>query len=120
MRKETLVATEPVVLDVRTSDARAELDLLIPETLLFFRGHFPGFPVLPGVVQLHWAIALGRQYFKLNYTSPEAVQVKFRSVIVPEENIRLVLGHDAPRRKLSFEYRDATGPRSSGVVAFAP
>lgn len=119
MSDATPAATEPVVLDLRREDARVALDLLIPETLLFFRGHFPGFPVLPGVVQLHWAIDIGRRQFGLTGAAPESVQVKFRNVIGPNERISLLLGHDAARRKLTFEYRDALGPRSSGAVAFA-
>ena len=112
--------TEPMLLDTRRSEGRAEIDLVVPATLSYFRGHFPGFPVLPGVVQLHWAIAFGRRSFALGAAPPDTVQVKFRSVIAPDERICLVLNHDASRRKLSFEYRDANAVRSSGVVTFAP
>ena len=110
---------EPMVLHERKGADRVEIDLLIPEALYFFQGHFPDYPVLPGVVQLHWSIALGRRYFSLGASSAESVQVKFRSIIVPGATIRLTLSHDAARRKLSFEYRDAEAICSSGLVTFA-
>jgi 3-hydroxymyristoyl/3-hydroxydecanoyl-(acyl carrier protein) dehydratase len=119
MSAATPVVTEPDVIETRRSEKGVELELRVPRDLMYFKGHFPGFPVLPGVVQLHWAIALGQRYFDLGTASPEVVQVKFRSVIIPAERIRLALGHDASRRRLSFEYRDATAARSSGVVSFA-
>ena len=35
---------------------RLERRLRVPEALAFFDGHFPDFPVVPGTVQLGWAI----------------------------------------------------------------
>jgi 3-hydroxymyristoyl/3-hydroxydecanoyl-(acyl carrier protein) dehydratase len=110
--------TEPDAIETRHSEKGVELDLLLPRSLLYFDGHFRGFPVLPGVVQLHWAIAFGRRYFAIGAAPPESVQVKFRSVIGPAERICLALRHDGSRRKLAFEYRDAVATRSSGVVSF--
>ena len=113
------LTTEPVTLDARRSDSRVELDLLIPPTLVFFQGHFREFPVLPGVVQLHWSIAFARRHLNFNASPLEIVQVKFKSIIVPNEKISLILNHEMERRKLTFEYRDAEVVRSSGAVTFA-
>lgn len=115
----TPFTTEAVTLDARRSSSRVELDLLIPPTLAFFQGHFLKFPVVPGVVQLHWAIAFGRRYFNFDASPPKVVQVKFKNIIVPNDKVCLVLNHAIERRRLSFEYRDAEGIRSSGTVAFA-
>jgi len=37
-----------------------ELDLRVPPDLEYFAGHFPGIPILPGVVQIDWSVRLGR------------------------------------------------------------
>lgn len=113
------LTTEPVTLDARRTGSRVELDLLIPTTLSFFQGHFREFPVLPGVVQLHWSIAFARRHFNFDASPPESLQVKFKSIIVPNEKICLVLNYEMERRKIAFEYRDAEAVRSSGAVTFA-
>lgn len=119
MMTEVATSTEPVTISERRSDRRVEIDLLIPAALSYFQGHFRNFPVLPGVVQLHWTIAFGRRHFSIGASPPETMQLKFRSIIVPNERICLMLGHEAERRRLSFEYRDAETVRSSGLVTFA-
>ena len=61
---------EPAVLAVRSSEGRAELDLVVPPDLLYCRGHFPNRAILPGVVQIDWAILLGRRHFQLGPSAP--------------------------------------------------
>jgi 3-hydroxymyristoyl/3-hydroxydecanoyl-(acyl carrier protein) dehydratase len=111
--------TEPQILAEERGVAETTLDLMLPPALLYFRGHFPDYPVLPGVVQLHWAIRYARERWALGEAPARTLQVKFRNVIRPGERLHLVLRHDAERSRLAFEYRDANGVRSSGQVGFA-
>lgn len=110
--------TEPVILAVQHDAAQAALDLCVPAALLYFQGHFPHSPVLPGVVQTHWAVGFGRRYFHLGAAPVVGVQVKFRQIIVPDETIRLALGFAPDRNRVSFEYSGAQAVRSSGTITF--
>ena len=54
----------PQVLSSTASGDRATYRIRVPPALEHLRGHFPGFPILPGIVQLDWAVRFGRLHFR--------------------------------------------------------
>lgn len=94
------------------------LRLLVPDTNLYFVGHFPGCPVLPGVVQVGWAIEFARLHIPYSGRFRALATVKFTRVIQPNAALALRLAADAVKRELSFEYRLSGEPCSSGRVLF--
>jgi 3-hydroxymyristoyl/3-hydroxydecanoyl-(acyl carrier protein) dehydratase len=110
--------TEPLIRDIRHADSRIDLLLFLPESLLYLQGHFPGLAILPGIVQLDWAIRFARRYLAIGDASARTLQVKFHRPIRPNRQIELSLAHAAERNRLSFEYRDAAEVYSSGQIVF--
>jgi 3-hydroxymyristoyl/3-hydroxydecanoyl-(acyl carrier protein) dehydratase len=112
------VPTEPELLAVRREDALVKLELSLPPGLLYFEGHFDGLPILPGVVQLHWALGFARQHLPLGGRLPVEMQIKFRQPIRSEARLVLVLGlKEMPDRKqVTFAYRCGDIPCSSGKI----
>jgi 3-hydroxymyristoyl/3-hydroxydecanoyl-(acyl carrier protein) dehydratase len=110
--------TEPDVLAVQRSDALIELELSLPRGLLYFEGHFDGFPILPGVVQLHWALRFARLHLPVGRRLLVEMQIKFRRPIRPEARLVLVLSlKEMPDRKqVTFAYRCGDIPCSSGKI----
>ncbi|MGH7878342.1 MAG: thioester dehydrase [Candidatus Binataceae bacterium] len=108
----------PEIVEVTRSGEQAALRLVIPEALLYFRGHFPGFAILPGVVQLDWAIGYCREYFALGSASAATLQIKFRQPIRPNHRVTLRLKHSPARNRVEFDYSDADGACSSGHISF--
>jgi 3-hydroxymyristoyl/3-hydroxydecanoyl-(acyl carrier protein) dehydratase len=111
-------STEPEILAVRQGDMAVELDLALPPGLLYFEGHFPGFAILPGVVQLHWAIRLARAYLPIGVAVPAEMQIKFRRPIRPGAQLllRLALKEAGGRRQMTFDYGCDGAPCSSGKI----
>lgn len=104
----------PLVESVRRTDTRVILDLRIPADVLYFNGHFPDRPVLPGVAQVAWAHAFGNQHFDMpgDFRGMEAL--KFHRFIEPGDSIRLTLSYNPDKRKLVFNYESDKGVHSSG------
>jgi 3-hydroxymyristoyl/3-hydroxydecanoyl-(acyl carrier protein) dehydratase len=113
------VRGEPDLLAIRHGDSAVELELELSPDLVYFRGHFPNFPVLPGIVQLHWTVCYARRFFAVGSAPVRSVKVKFRNVIAPSERLTLALRDQGEGRRIVFEYRGAGGMRSSGQVTFA-
>ncbi|VVQ08930.1 Acetyl-coenzyme A synthetase [Pseudomonas fluorescens] len=109
-------AKAPEVLSQVETEGEWSLQLSVPPDLAYFSGHFPKAPVLPGVVQVEWALNLGRQL--LNLTGPFAGMevLKFQQLVRPGDEIQLHLRFDPERRKLYFAYRNDTATCSSGRI----
>ncbi|MBS4047187.1 MAG: acyl-CoA synthetase [Alphaproteobacteria bacterium] len=108
---------EPVLCHSHVGNGLAELTLFIPPDLAQCEGHFPGQPVLPGVVQVDWAVLLAARHLGLAIESAQKLQVKFRRVTVPGMTVVLRLQHVPARRRLTFEYRCEDDILSSGSIA---
>ncbi len=101
----------------RTSDGLS-LHFVVPADCSYFAGHFPDCPLLPGVVQIGWAVELARQHVPFAAQFHALAGVKFMRVIQPGDAIALQLAFDADARELSFEYRCGGQPCSGGRVLF--
>lgn len=107
----------PIVLAIASElPGQVTLHLDVPATLPCFVGHFPGFAILPGVVQLDWAMRLGSAYLQCGQPSATDFRVKFKRVITPGASLALTLRHDAVRRRLEFTYRAGESIASQGQV----
>lgn len=113
-------AQEPELLAVSArSGGGVRLDLRVPHNLPCFEGHFPGFPILPGVIQVHWAIELGRKHLGFRGEFMGLERLKFRERIRPGARLVLDLELGEGGSRLRFTYSSEAGPLSSGVVVAA-
>ena len=107
---------EPEVLEQRNVDGEWYLQLGVPPDLAYFSGHFPTVPVLPGVVQVNWAMALGQRLLNLPPKFAGMEVLKFQQLVRPGDQISLSLRFDAERGKLYFAFRNSDAPCSSGRI----
>lgn len=109
---------EPTVLSVSESEHQVELDLHIPESTKYFEGHFPGHPILPGVVQVDWAAELGKSYLGLAGRFKKLEAVKFHEFILPDSRVKLTLSYRPDKGKLYFTFDGDGCKHSSGRIVF--
>ncbi|MCS0627855.1 AMP-binding protein [Telluria mixta] len=110
----------PTVRVLEQGDARVLLELTVPADLLYFDGHFDVAPVLPGVVQVDWAIHYGAHYLGRGGSFAGIQALKFQQMIRPEQPVRLELSRDAAKGSLAFRYFSEAGAHASGRILFGP
>jgi hypothetical protein len=106
----------PHLRELERAAHRVMLEITAPANLLYFDGHFDVAPILPGVVQVDWAIHYGRQYFDLPVRFKGINALKFQQVIQPGNPVQLELLHDAGKGSLQFRYFSEAGQHASGRV----
>ena len=110
-----MAPTQPIIVDrVLNAPNTAEIVFTVPRDLKYLRGHFPGAPVVPGVVQIKWAIDEGARCLRLGRRVIGLEAIKFRQVIQPGREVTLWLRFDERTNKLHFSYESQTGVYSSG------
>ncbi|MDY7530492.1 AMP-binding protein [Pseudomonas sp. Bout1] len=108
--------TAPQVLERVEANGEWTLQLAVPPDLAYFSGHFPQTPVLPGVVQVDWALTLGQQLLNLPGQFAGMEVLKFQQLVRPDDRIELHLRFDRERSKLYFAYRNEAAACSSGRI----
>lgn len=109
----------PWVLDQEPEGQQLRYLLWVDPQLAYFVGHFPGQPILPGVVQLDWGIQLAAQQWpekmaQANYCGMQ--NLKFKQPIEPAELLQLVLTQQPG--KIDFVFSTPTEVRSQGTLLY--
>ena len=109
----------PVELSVQQQGDSAVLLLRIDADLPWFRGHFPGQPILPGVAQLDWVIHYGTRLLAPDRHFSSVENIKFQQPILPGATLQLTL-HWLGEKGLNFQFQRAVRqtfqPVSSGKI----
>ncbi len=105
--------------DASAGDGTVVLALTVPGDCPWLEGHFPERPVLPGVVQLRWAIGAAGMLWPAMTTVTGVANLKFSAPILPPAAIELTLLRDTSRNRLGFTFRQGGRVRSQGRVSYA-
>ena len=87
----------------------------VPANLPFFEGHFPGHPILPGVVALGWMLSAAERFLARPLEGVELLNVKFQVVILPGAELELTLLPKAGGR-LHATVRSGAGIHASALI----
>lgn len=98
----------------------ASADLHVSKDLAVFDGHFPDTPIVPGVAQVDWIMALAHE--RLPVPARERFHrldtLKFQAVIRPGTTVRMVLDWQPLKLSLGFRLSSDEGQVASGRIVF--
>lgn len=122
-RNELLTVLEqaprsPYLYVLERERSRVSLQVGLPIDLFYFEGHFDIVSILPGVVQVDWAIKNARKYFEMRPQFRAIHVLKFERVIRVETRLFLELSYDEEKGNLNFRYYSSEGQHSSGRIVF--
>ncbi len=122
--KSTAANQEPVRQPERLhrscGDGWLELRLRVPENLCYFEGHFDGFPVVAGVVQLEWIHELAGELLGAPPAIARMEQIKFHQLLRPGQTFSARLDHDQERCRVAWVLRDGETRFASGRMVLKP
>jgi 3-hydroxymyristoyl/3-hydroxydecanoyl-(acyl carrier protein) dehydratase len=99
---------------------KASFVVHLSEDLFYFQGHFPDMEILPGVVQIHWAVTWGRQFLDAGEHFSCMDQVKFHKPVMPGDTLTVSLEWSEETALLAFRYSLGDMVVSSGRVGLKP
>ncbi len=109
----------PEFLALTAADNVITLRIRVSPEVRWLTGHFPEQPVLAGVVQTHWAAELGQHLFGLQGAFQRIDNLKFQTVVLPEQVMDLRLEYDSTARSIRFSYRAPAGNESPDTASAA-
>ena len=109
------VADRPEVLDELSSHDFIERSCRVPLDLACFPGHFPGRPLVPGVLQLDWALELAAQLLGAPPQVVEIESLKLSSPLRPGQRFR-IRSRLAENAKVEFKVWSRDSTHATGRV----
>lgn len=105
----------PHVIFNERSEHHCQLQLQVPLDCIWFDGHFDNAPILSGVAQIGWVMALAKRFLNIEQPFCGIDVLKFQRVIVPGDTLTMKLQHIAEKQQLNFSL-SADTPISSGRI----
>ncbi|MBX3486591.1 MAG: hypothetical protein KF798_01650 [Candidatus Paracaedibacteraceae bacterium] len=94
----------PLIVSQEIAERSISLFLKIPGDLYYLEGHFPGFPIVAGVVQLHWAVTFAQHFFDLPKAVRDVSKMKFSNLMRPDDSVCLTLILDDDKQLVSYRF----------------
>lgn len=97
-------------LALRRDGKQLQERLRVPPDLAFLEGHFPGHPLVAGVVQVHFAMAALEEILGQAPRLETLEGLKFRELLLPDQEVLLKVEMDEESGGFAFSLVDASHP----------
>ncbi|MEH6566679.1 MAG: AMP-binding protein [Halopseudomonas sp.] len=90
----------------------------VPERLIYLRGHFDGFALVPGVVMIQWALQIAEQSFGPLGQFQRLERLKFQTMLRPGMRFQLTLARKPDA--VTFSLDSSAGRHCTATARFQP
>lgn len=105
---------KPRIVAEQRDDERITRTLEIPADLAGIEGHFEGYPVVPGVMQIGWALEAAAELLGAPPRVRQLDGVKFPALLRPESRVELEVVLDDGGERLRFTLRTGDETTATG------
>ena len=107
---------EPIVENIERTESSWSADFIFDPNAPYFKGHFPNFAVLPGVVQLGIAHHFAQAFLGRDFAIGCVKKMKFSHPILPGERMRFTL-EKRSGDEMAYAYAKGEAVCSSGTIS---
>ena len=107
---------EPIAKDLIKTDTSLNADLMFLGDSAYFKGHFEHYPILPGVIQLHFVIKFIQSFFNKEIKAYDIFKLKFTNLILPDTFVHFEL-NKLNDNEFTFSYENGDVKYSVGKIA---
>ena len=102
-------------------DGKHVTEIAVPVDYVYFAGHFPGYPILPGAAQLsEMVLPCARRARPGLGRLVRMARLKFQERIMPGDHIQVVLTFPADPKQLDFSLLRSGSVCAAGRLSFEP
>lgn len=108
----------PNILNYTQDENCVTIDFFLQADIIYFKGHFPDSPVLPGVVQIHWAVHFAKKFFNIAGHVKNSPSIKFMNILSEKQKVTLKIEKSEDHSYISFIYFDDSQIYSKGCLYY--
>ena len=101
---------------LESSETHFVSEITLVESSGFFDGHFPEFPLLAGVLQVHLALVLYEKHIGKKFKFSGVKNIKFFNPILPNTTLNLKCEYSKKNGVLNFLYQNELKTFSKGTA----
>ncbi len=117
----TTLGMSPVIIRENEGRTEATVAVEVPADYAYYAGHFPGYPIMAGVVQLHELVMPAVASARPGLGELRSVShVKFHKRILPGDTLELRLSWLEDEPQVDFEIRRADRICAAGRLSYDP
>ena len=113
------VQTDPIWLDSYIVEDVKFFKGRVPLDLVFFKGHFPQFPLVPGVIEVQWVIDKITEFFAEEKNILRIDNLKFQKFLRPNDELELTLKWNKEKSRMEFQLKTDNETCGKGLVVIA-
>lgn len=112
----TQAQTDPIWFDSRAVEDTRIFKGKVPLDLVFFKGHFAQFPLVPGVIEVQWVVDKMNEFFGEEKNILRIDNLKFQKFLRPNDEFELILKWNKEKSRIEFQLTTAGETCGKGLV----